>query len=111
MSLSGLLVHDITILRPGTVEDRYHNAAKDWAGATSTNVKGWISRTSSGEVNGEREAEVSGWIVYLPVGTDIVGGDRVTWNGTTFEVDGPPNHAWRPQGEHHIEAQLRVVQG
>lgn len=111
MSLSSLLVHDVTILRASSNTDRYHNAAKDWASPTTVTVKGWIARTSANEERGEREAEVSGWVLYLLPETTISGADRVGWNGLVFEVDGPPNHAWTPRGEHHIEVPLRIAEG
>lgn len=112
MSLANLLVHDVTIRRPGTTTDRYGANVKDWSAATDTDVDGWLAQTSAAEVNDlGREGERSDWTLYVPAGTDIEAGDRVIWGGTTFEVDGPPNRAWTPRGEHHVEARLKVVVG
>lgn len=111
MTLASLMVHDVIVVRPTIVVDRYGNETKDWANPTRTTVKGWIARRSEREVLERREAQVADWIVYLPVGTALDGGDRVEWNGNTFEVSGPPNEAWTPRGPHHIEADLLSVQG
>ena len=112
MSLTGLLVHDITIVRAGSTTDRYGATEKDWDNPTETEVKGWLTQASGTEDRSDgREAQVGSWLLYLPVDTDIVGGDRVTWGSTTFEVDGPPQRAWTPRGEHHVEARLLVVAG
>lgn len=112
MSLTSLLVHDVTIRRAGTTTDRYGASVKDWVTATDSDVKGWVARQSELEVNDlGREGQTSQWVVFLPSETDIVGGDRLIWGSTTFEVDGPPNHAWTPRGEHHVEARLKLVEG
>jgi hypothetical protein len=111
MSLAGLLVHDVTILRATTTTDRYGNLTVTWSTPTETAVKGWISQRSRSEENTQRDAQISDWVLFVPADTDIVGGDRVTWNGVTYEVDGPPWRAWTPRGEHHVEASLRVVSG
>lgn len=111
MSLTALLVHDVTVVVPGAATSRYGDAIKDWATATRTSMKGWVARTATSEVHGDREAQVSEWKLYLPAGTVIDGGDRVEWQGTTFEVEGPPTHAWTPRGEHHLEVPLRVAAG
>lgn len=112
MSLHGLLVHDITVRRAGTATDRYGAAVKSWVSPTDTSVKGWITQTIGTEDRADgREAQIGSWVLFLPADTDILGGDRVVWGTTTFEVDGPPLRAWAPRGEHHIEARLRVVAG
>ena len=111
MTLTALLVHDVTIITPGTTTGRYGDAVKDWTTATSTPAKGWVARTGQQEVNDGREAQVSEWKCFLPADAAVTGHDRVTWDGITFEVDGPPVPAWTPRGEHHIEVPLRVVDG
>lgn len=111
MSLTTLLAHDVTILTPGTTANRYGDSTPNWATATSVASKAWVSQRSSVEDLDHREAQVSGWVVFLPEDTAITGRDRVVWGSVTFEVDGPPNRAWTPRGEHHVEANLRVVDG
>lgn len=111
MTLTSLLVHDITIVTPGSTTDRYSNTVKDWSTSTSEVVKGWISQRDGSEQLDHREAQISGWVLFLHTGSTITAFDRVTWSGITFEVDGPINPAWSPRGEHHLEVPLRVVTG
>lgn len=111
MTLASLLVHDVTITTPGYDTNRYGDEEKDWTEATTTTVKGWVSQRSGIEDRDHREAQASDWVLFLHAGTTITALDRVTWSGITFEVDGPPNPAWSPRGEHHLEVPLRVVVG
>lgn len=111
MSLQSLLVHDVTVVTPGSTTDRYGNLVPDWAASTSTTVKGWISQSSGSEDENGRDAQIGEWTLFLPAGVEIDGRARVAWSGVTFEVVGPPRRAWTPRGEHHVEVQLRVVEG
>lgn len=111
MTLAGLLVHDVTILTPTDEANRYGGTDKRWDTATESTVKGWVAQQSRSEVTDGREAQVSGWVLYLDPDATVTGRDRVVWEGTTFEVDGPPNPAWSPRGLHHYEVPLRVVAG
>lgn len=112
MSLTSLLVHDITVVRAGAATDRYGAAEKNWDAATETDIKGWVTQISGIEDRTDgREAQVGTWVLYALDTADILGGDRVVWGSYTFEVDGPPNRAWTPRGEHHVEARLRLVEG
>lgn len=111
MSLQALMVHDVTIVHAGTSTDRYGNIVKDWSTATTKVSKGWITQTAASEDVTDREAEIGTWTLFLPAETVVTGRDRVTWDGLTFEVVAPPRKAWTPRGEHHIEAQLRIVEG
>lgn len=111
MTLTSLLVHDVTILTPGYDTNRYGDEEKDWTEATSATVKGWVSQRSGIEDRDHREAQASEWVLFLHTSATITGFDRVTWAGITFEVDGPILPAWSPRGEHHQEVPLRVVAG
>lgn len=116
MTLTSLLVHDVTVLTAGSTTDRYGATVKDWGNATERDVRGWVSQREALEDRTDgREAQIQGWILYLPAGDAITGHNRVRWNdptpAVTFEVDGPPDPAWSPRGEHHIEVRLRVVDG
>lgn len=110
MSLATLLVRDVTILRAGVTTD-YGTTVPTWTNPQSTTTKGWLSQQSRDEDNRNRNAEVSYWHLTVAADTDIQAGDRVEIDGSTFEVDGPPNPAWSPAGVHHIEATLRIVEG
>lgn len=109
MPFTGLLVHDVVIVNPGVTEDRYHNEVKDWDSASRTDERAWVSQRGSSEVLGDRETQITPWVIFLEPDSAITSGARVEWSGHTFEVDGEPNHAWAPRGAHHIEAPLREV--
>lgn len=113
MSVRLLMVHDVVLVRAGTVESRYGDDVKDWSGTTRTEVKGWVAQRARDEVVDGREAQVHDYVVFLPAGTDVTGLDRVEWDDLTFEVVGPPNRAWsaKARGEHHVELDVRLVTG
>jgi hypothetical protein len=64
-------------------------------------------------VGGYREAEQANWVLRLPSDVDVSAGDRVAVADQpgTFEVDGPPNRAWTPRGQHHTRVPLRTLEG
>lgn len=111
MSLDTLLTQTVTLVRAGSTTNRYGDAEKNWATATRTTAKGWVSQQSHAEDRDQREAQVSGWVLFLAADADVTGLDRVELNDLTFEVDGPPLPAYRPQGLHHYEVPLRRVEG
>lgn len=113
MSLTALMVHDVTLVRAGTTTSRYGDSVKDWSAAERTSSKAWVAQRDRSENLDGREAQDRTFIVYLPAGTDVTGLDRVEWADLTLEVVGPPNRAWSPKlrGEHHIELDARVVEG
>lgn len=111
MSLTSLMVHDVAILTAGTTTDRYGNLVLNWGTATSVSAKGWITQRPGSEDLLNRDAQIAEWVLFLEAGTPITGHDRVMWEGIMFEVAGPPQRAWTPRGEHHVEATLRAITG
>jgi hypothetical protein len=111
VSFESFMVHDLTIVRPGTATGRGSDVVKDWATATDTAATGWIAQANADDVRDDRAGDVSEWTLQTAAATDIAPGDRVVWGDLTFDVVGRPNPAWTPRGEHHIEARLRVVEG
>jgi head-tail adaptor len=116
MSFASLLVDDVTLVRPATTVDRYGNTVKDWTNATSTDVKAWISQRNATEDpgtsgTGGRQGELSDWVVYLHSDVTITAGDRIMWEGDTFEVIGKPLPGKTPRGPHHLEATVRLTTG
>lgn len=109
MSLEGLMVHDVEVVRAGVTTDEYGMPSRDWATATRTATKAWVTQTQSREETTDRDTQLSDWLAYLPKFTVIAGGDRLEWESHTFEVDGPPSRAWTPRGEHHVEVRLTAL--
>lgn len=94
---------------------RYGNQAPDWSNATRHATRhatrGWLEQLTGAEETAGRDALIGTWRLILAAGTDIVGRDRVDGDGVVFEVTGPPEVVHTPAGPHHIEAQLRTVEG
>ena len=110
-TIDRLFTQDVTLVRAGATTDRYGGTVKDWATATSTAAKGWVAQRTASEVLDGREAQVSGWVLFVGPDQDVIGLDRVEWAGQTFEVDGPVLPAYTPRGLHHIEVPLKQVAG
>jgi hypothetical protein len=111
VTFSTLLVHDVTIVTPGTTTNGYGDTVKDWDAATETTAKGWVSQRSASEDLDHRNAEVSTWVLFVDPDVAVTADDRVEWEGLTFEVDGPVLPAHTPRGRHHLEVPLRLVDG
>lgn len=105
------MVRDITILRAAAATDVYGNTTDNWSAATSTAAVGWVTDRESGEDTRDRDQQTRLWKLYAPADTDVTGHDRVVCDSLTFEVVGPPARVWTPRGEHHVEADLRLVEG
>jgi hypothetical protein len=111
MSINNLLVRDVTIVTAETITDRYGNKVRVWTNASRNYTRGWLGRNSETEDGSNREGFVTTWTLRLPPGTAITAGDLVEVDGVTYHVEGPPNKAWTPRGEHHVRAELRLVEG
>lgn len=112
MSLDTLMVHDVTVVHPGTRLSRTNDLEFDWLTATTVTSKAWVSQRSASEDDVTRlMGQTSDWIVYLPPTTVVSSGDRIIWEGSLFDIVGKPNPAWTPRGLHHYEADLRLVEG
>lgn len=111
MSLAGLLCHEVTIVRPSTTTDRYGDAVKSATAGRRWTTAARVAQQSRIEDHDGREARVTDWLVYLPAGTDIVATDRLLWGVFVFEVIGVPNRAPDRRTEHHVECDLRLVEG
>lgn len=111
MSLTSLLVHDVTIITPGTTTDAYGDTQPDWTTSTTSTVKGWLAQTSSIENLDGRDATITTLALTLPAAAPIGPRDRVSIDGIVYELTGAPISAWTRRGEHHIECSLGLVIG
>lgn len=116
MSLANFLVHDIVIQSPAFVVDNRGNNVKDWTNATSTAKKAWMAQVTEGasgssEIVPQREGTESGWRCFVASGTTVTNLDRILYSNMVFEVVGHPLKAMTPEGEHHTEIPLRLVEG
>lgn len=111
-----LLLHTVDVIRPGTTTDAYGNSVPDWDNATSETISARVQQDRRDETFPDgRNPQEQVWLLFTNH-DDISTGDRVTWAGhptgsVTFEVHGPPEHAYDGVGYHHVEATLRILEG
>ena len=111
MSLTNLLVRDVTIITPTVRTDGYGDSQPNWTGATETTAPGWLAQSSSSENRDGRNSTSTTLGLFLPAGTVITAHNRVRIDGVIYEVVGAPVSAWTPRGEHHLEVPLELVAG
>jgi head-tail adaptor len=112
----------VTVLRPGTVTDRYGDSTKDWSDPDRTDVAGChvAPGSAGGSAGGAKEETAAGregvvvtYDVFFPAGTDVRPGDRAEVRGDVFDVDGEPADWRSPYTGRHagIHVALRTVEG
>lgn len=112
MPLAGLLNQPIVVERwSAGPTDGYGNPTR--AKASEYSVLGYLEQTDATEVAVDRETFVSNWLLVLPAGSAIDGGDRVRYDSDSYEVVGQPARPWNPRTrrEDHVEVRLRQVTG
>lgn len=112
MGIEDLFIYDIVVLNPGTTQNRYNADVKDWTDPAESPERAWITQTSRQEDSSGREAETTGWRLFLSTDSAITAQSRIRWNATDFEVVGVPFPARSPKSGHeHVEADMRLVEG
>lgn len=98
----------VRVTRPGTKASRGATVA-DWDSATTRDVGGcWVGNpsTSADQAREGRDANVRATL-YAPPGADVMAGDRVTYAGVDYAIDGEPLPYPSPLGGvDHIECPL-----
>ena len=91
MALPSWASQTVTIIRPGTTTSR-GSTIPDWTTSTSTTVTGCSVQPASTSLtqDGRVQGIYDGMTAYLPPGTDVQEGDRITYDGLTYTVDGTP---------------------
>lgn len=111
MTLARLLTQPVTVLNraAGGDEDEYGDeVVEEW---DRYDTDAYLEQTDSIEVQVDRDTVISNWLLVLPAGSVIDGGDQVITTDGTYEVIGRPARPWNPRlrAEHHIEARLRLA--
>lgn len=104
-------VRDVVIQTAANATDRYSDTILDWSAPTEVETTGWLAQVNTATLNDHRDGVVTAIVLTLRAGTAIGPHNRVVIDGVTYEVDGEPNRAWTPRGEHHVEVSLRAVVG
>ena len=109
--ITRLLGDVVTIKTPTTSTDVY--GSTQFVYTSGTDYPARMQQTTGVEVTRDRDTQVSDWLLFLNPDAVISGDSRVVFNGSTFEVLGPPYVVSTPRtvGPHHIEARLRHVTG
>lgn len=102
----------ITVERPASKSQR-GTTVPDWAHATTHTVSGCSVQlpTTTMSLDGRTQTELAG-TVYAPPSADIAAGDRITFNGVRFLVDGEPMPWASPTGRvSHVQVRIAAWRG
>lgn len=96
--------HVITVVRPGSKASDYGTGTvPDWDNATRTDYAGCSVQPAVGdEYTVDRDNTTTRWQAWAPGGCDVTGGDRVEFDGGTYEVDGQPQRWGFPPLDHVV---------
>lgn len=103
----------ITVKRAQLV-DRRGTQVLDWENPQEFTVSGCSVQpnTTTRDFDGRAIQVTEDWTLYAPPGSDIKAGDRIEWQGLTFEIDGAPMPWTSPTGRiSHIWARLSEWRG
>lgn len=102
----------IARIRPGTKSER-GSTVPDWENADRLYISG--CSVQPGATNLSQDGRVLGiadtWTAYLPEGSDVKAGDRIEFNGETFEIYGEPRKWFAAFNLSHIQLDLRRWEG
>jgi hypothetical protein len=101
----------VTWQQPGETIDEYNNIVSDWSDAARTDtddVPAYIEQRTTTELVNGRDTTVTR-LLFITNELGINATDRIVWNGDTYEVDGDPAVLQTPDGPHHLEAALLIV--
>lgn len=86
---------EVIRLRPGTKEER-GSTIPDWSKVDSLVITGCSVQpaTTSMSLDGRVMAITDQLTAYLPEGSDVKAGDRIVFEGDTYEISGDPK-SWK----------------
>lgn len=112
--LPGFCQDSVTVRRAPLVERR-GTKVSDWSQATEHEVPGCSLQegTTATEFDStQRDSAESGATLFLPPGADVQEGDRISFSGRTWVVDGVPSTRRSPTGRvSHVSANLKEWRG
>ncbi len=102
----------IVRIRPSTTTSR-GSVIPDWSNATKVTISGCSVQpaTTSLSQDGRVLGIMDGMTAYVPPSADVQAGDRISFNGATYTIDGAPR-VWPTAGNlAHIQLNLRRWSG
>jgi len=110
--LPGIANETVIRLRGTSTDNGYGDQGLDWTSPALLSVGGCSVQPVAGEeIQLDRDATVSRWVMYAPLTADITSVDRVRHNGTDYEVDGSVQEWPDVFGMGYKQALLRKVSG
>lgn len=109
-----LLVHTVIRLRPAVAVDAYNNAILDYEDGITKEMQVWLQQdnrnmlTQDANARQGRYAADQRWLL-ISNDDDILWQDRIIFDGKTFVVYAQPEPTYTPNGYHHLEATLQIV--
>lgn len=87
--LPSLATDTVTRLRGVLTDDGYGDQQLDWTNPATATITGCSVQPLTGqEILTDRDAVVSRWTLYAPLGSDIRSTDRIRHNGSVYDIDG-----------------------
>ena len=90
--IGGLVArHTLLRERPNRVDDGHGGLEDDWIGVDAVPLPGWAidaGATAADTVN--REGSLIQFTARGPIGADVRAGDRITFDGERYAIDGAP---------------------
>lgn len=112
--LPSFATQSITRIRPGTTTSR-GSTVPDWSAdkVTKKTIKGCSIQPASTSLSldGRVLGINDGWTAYLPEDADVQAGDRIEFDGQTFEINGAPRKWTGPMRTSHIQLNLTRWEG
>lgn len=99
-------------IRPSTTTSR-GSVIPDWSNVTEVTISGCSIQpaTTSLSQDGRVLGIMDGMTAYVPPSADVQAGDRISFNGVTYTIDGAPR-VWPTAGNlAHIQLNLRRWSG
>ena len=106
--------NDTITRKRGDLVDKRGTKIIDWSDPDELEISGCSVQpsTTSRDLDGRTIQVTEGWTLYAPPDSDLKAGDRIAWEGLTFEIDGAPMPWKSPTGRvSHIAAKLAEWSG
>lgn len=110
--LPSLATETVIRLRGTSSDNGYGDQFIDWTTPAQLPISGCSVQPVAGtEYLLDRDAVVSRWTLYAPLGADILPSDRIRHNGADYDVDGSVQDWPDAFGLGHTTALLRRTSG